>query len=302
MKLHRIAFSCFALAISAAAFQAQAIGRLADVTVVDRTTGATLPVYQHRGEYWVAGTPGNRYAIALRNRTDERVLSVMSVDGVNVVSGETAGVNQGGYVFGAQDSYRITGWRKSNSEVAAFVFTASQNSYASRTGRPDDVGVIGVALFREKITEVVDAAPAYSSKESESRGKSVPAPATVPAPAAADRAAPAAPRANAAHESSAQSEKSSSSQRSDEAASIAKPSAKLGTAHGSRETSRTTETEFERRQSQPNEIIRIRYDSRENLIAAGVIKERTYPSPRSPSAFPGSGEGAFVPDPPQRRY
>ena len=67
---------------------AQAIGRLADVTIVDRDTGATLPVHYARGEYWVAGRPGARYAITVRNRLGERVLVVPSVDGVNVLSGD----------------------------------------------------------------------------------------------------------------------------------------------------------------------------------------------------------------------
>ncbi|MBW8723038.1 MAG: hypothetical protein JF626_14645, partial [Polaromonas sp.] len=37
------------LAASTLALQAQAVGRLADVTVIDRNTGATLPLYHHRG-------------------------------------------------------------------------------------------------------------------------------------------------------------------------------------------------------------------------------------------------------------
>jgi hypothetical protein len=35
------------------------------------------------------------------------------------------------------------------SEVAAFVFTPLPDSYAARTDRPGNVGVIGVAVFRE---------------------------------------------------------------------------------------------------------------------------------------------------------
>ena len=49
---------------------AQAIGRLADVTIVDRDTGATLPVHYARGEYWVAGRPGARYAITVLQGLD----------------------------------------------------------------------------------------------------------------------------------------------------------------------------------------------------------------------------------------
>ena len=47
----------------------------------------------------MAGRPGATYAIEIHNRLDERVPAVTSVDGVNVVSGETAAWNQTGYVF-----------------------------------------------------------------------------------------------------------------------------------------------------------------------------------------------------------
>ena len=77
------------------------------------------------------------------------------------------------------------------------------------------------------------------------------------------------------------------------------PSAKLGTAHVQRETSVVTHTSFTRLQEQPNEIISIRYDSRENLIASGVIREpiaRPY-LPPVPRAFPQSDNLSYVPDP-----
>lgn len=63
------------------------------------------------------------------------------------------------------------------------------------------------------------------------------------------------------------------------------PSPKLGTGHGQREDSVVSHTSFERLQTQPNEIITIRYDSRENLVAAGIIYER---SNRPPNPFPNS--------------
>ncbi len=140
--------------------EAHAVGRLADVSVIDRDSGCALATHYYRGEYWVAGSPGARYAIAIRNRLGERVLAVTSVDGINVVSGATAGWGQTGYVFGAGEDYRITGWRKSDADVAAFAFTPSPNSYAERTGRPANVGIIGVALFRERLAAVVPESPA----------------------------------------------------------------------------------------------------------------------------------------------
>jgi hypothetical protein len=77
------------------------------------------------------------------------------------------------------------------------------------------------------------------------------------------------------------------------------PALKLGTAHGNRESSVVSNTSFERLQAQPNEVIRIRYDSRENLVALGVIRE---PVARAPAlqAFPQSPPGtSYVPDPPR---
>ncbi|HMT65867.1 MAG TPA: hypothetical protein PKE22_13525, partial [Ottowia sp.] len=130
---------------------AHAVGRLVDVNLIDRDSGARLPVYRHDGQWWAAGRPGGRYAVELRNTTGARVLGVMSVDGVNVISGETAGWDQSGYVLSSGQRAPITGWRKSDAEVAAFHFTALPLSYAARTGRPDHVGVIGVAVFRERL-------------------------------------------------------------------------------------------------------------------------------------------------------
>lgn len=279
---------------------AQAIGRLADVTIVDRDTGATLPVHYAKGEYWVAGRPGARYAITVRNRLGERVLAVPSVDGVNVLSGETAAWDQRGYVFSPYERYQITGWRKSSSEVAAFEFSHIANSYASRTGRPGHVGVIGVALFREQ-PPVPSSSPSvrpepYSQRERRDNGmgegdagnrlgrlREEPAPAVPPSPAAP---AP-----------SAQAESSARSQSADSVAKAAPmPSAKLGTAHGQRETSVVTHTTFTRLQDRPNEIISIRYDSRENLIASGVIRE-PIARPHVPRAFPQSDNFSYVPDP-----
>lgn len=76
---------------------------------------------------------------------------VLSVDGVNVISGETAASQQSGYVLGPWEQTEISGWRKSQQEVAQFYFTALPDSYAARTERPDNVGVIGAAVFREKV-------------------------------------------------------------------------------------------------------------------------------------------------------
>ena len=233
-------------------------GNLADVTVYDRAENRTLPVYHHNGRHYVVGTPGNEYQIRVRNRTGADVLTVVSVDGVNAVSGETASWDQTGYVLGRFQTYDVKGWRKSEQRVAAFFFTEHQNSYAARTGRPDNVGAIGVALFRRKPQEPAPAiSQPYSGAQKHRSG---------------DAAGPAAARAG-------------------ELASAA-PEAPLGTGHGRTETSHARHVGFERATSEPAETVVIYYDSYANLLARGIVPRQPAPRP-GPNPFPG-----FVPDPP----
>ena len=280
MKLARLAAAAGLAAASLfTALPVQAVGSLIDVSLVDRDSGHTLPVYRHHGEYWVAGRPGARYAIQVRNASGEQLMGVMSVDGVNVITGDTASWDQSGYVLSRYQNAQITGWRKSNDEVAAFHFTALPKSYAARTGRPRDVGVIGVAVFREKPL-------------------SPPPPVYRPAPRreapAAGESADALEREGAAKSAEAPMD----AVRSSRAAPQAAP--RLGTGHGERESSPVTHTRFERRAGQPDEVITLRYDSRDNLLALGVIP-RPPSGPRRLDAFPESPSAGYVPDPPAWR-
>jgi len=81
-------------------------------------------------------------------------------------------VGQSGYVLGAGEAYEITGWRKSDAEIAAFNFTSAGRSYAERTGRPANIGVIGVALFLERPAQISQYVPLDQKSEESSRGRS----------------------------------------------------------------------------------------------------------------------------------
>lgn len=83
------------------------------VDVVERASGRVLPSWQHEGRRYVAGEPGTRYLIRVRNTTPRRLLAVVSVDGINVLSGETAAPDQRGYVLAPWRTSQIDGWRKS---------------------------------------------------------------------------------------------------------------------------------------------------------------------------------------------
>jgi hypothetical protein len=271
-----------ALAVDA---RAQTLGGLADIAIIDCDTGVALSPHYYRGEYWVAGRPGAKYSIEVHNRLAERLLAVTSVDGVNVLSGETAAWDQAGYVFEPGERYQISGWRKSDAEVAAFAFTVSPDSYAERTGRPANVGVIGIALYRERRPQAWAPPPTWH------------APVPPPAPIAQDSSGAG---AQTSRERSAIVSIAPERMAAAPSAGIApspQSAPKLGTGHGEREYSYVSHTEFARLQTQPNEVIRIRYDSLDNLLAMGVIR-RGRPVPSDVNPFPGAPSPAYVPDPP----
>lgn len=247
-----------ALALPAAA---HGVGSLARVTVIDRTAGQELPVHWKAGQAYVVGRPGNEYQVRVRNVAGEDLLAVVAVDGVNVLSGQTAAVSQGGYVVGSYASVDVAGWRKSLERIAAFYFTTLPDSYAARTGRPENVGVIGVALFRRKPPEPV---AMESWRASPFAGNGAPA------------SAPPAPLAR--------------SEASESRAKAPMADSTLGTGHGRSERNVVRWTQFERASDSPAETITIRYDSHANLVAMGVLPAPRLP--RHPEAFPG-----FVPDP-----
>jgi hypothetical protein len=242
-----------------------------EVQVYDRTAGSYLPVYWHDGERHIAGEPGHEYEIRICNQEAGRVLAVTSVDGVNVITGRTAHPRQSGYVIDPFGYVEIDGWRKSLAEVAAFYFTSLPDSYAARTGRPENVGVIGVAVFRERQRYPV---PLYQQSVPAAESEAPHPPSYPDAGAAGKAAAPSA-------EARAQSEVPARDER-------------LGTGHGQRRDSGATYVDFERASKRPDEVITIYYDSWRNLVARGVIPkpQRRY-AERIPQPFPAG----FVPDP-----
>jgi hypothetical protein len=272
---------------------AWADARLVQVDVIDRDDARPLHLWRDHGRPVVAGRPGARYSLRLVNTTGARVLAVVAIDGVNVISGETAATSQRGYVLEPWQRTEITGWRKSDTEVAAFEFTALSDSYAARTGRPQDVGVIGVAVFREapqvEVSESRPARPPMPRVEDGAEGMAKAA-TGAPPPAAAEpgeaRGAADVARAVASPEART---------------AAPQPAQRLGTGHGEHETSVARVTTFERATTQPEQRVEIRYDSEENLAAAGIV-----PPPRTawtplPQAFPADPPRSYVPDPPAAR-
>lgn len=120
-----------------------------EVELLD-AAGRSLPTFDADGRFYVLGNIGERYRIRVSNPTSSRIEAVVSVDGLDVIDGETATVGKRGYVVGPHSNIVIDGFRVSTSHVAAFRFSSVARSYAGRKGVARNVGVIGVAVFAER--------------------------------------------------------------------------------------------------------------------------------------------------------
>lgn len=284
-----------------AAVDAHAVGRLIDVNVIDRDSNMQLPIIRYHGRYYVAGEPGHHYRIELQSLRDRRILGVVSVDGVNAISGDTAHWSQPGYVLDAYRRFSVLGWRKSEQQVADFLFTDLGQSYAALTGRPDNVGVIGVAVFRERAPvereatyfQVPEPQIAIKDRRQSPVVESQPMPAQAE-PVQAMRAqampapAPAAPvqEAGAAVPQAQMAAQAAPKRRITQADTLGP----LGTGHGEREDSVVHTVDFQRASDTPDEVVTIYYDTRARLVAQGILPAAPV---HTPQAFPGH----YAPDP-----
>jgi hypothetical protein len=246
------------------------------LNVVDRTGAGVLKKYTAAARTFVAGEAGRPYALQVSNRSSSRVMVVLTVDGINVITGKTGDWSDVGYVLEPWSTHEIRGWRKSDREVASFEFTGLRDSYAARTGRPGSVGVIGMAEFSEKlVARPRPSSPPHASARESANSSSIP---------------------SAASADSARSESGAGAPSMD-GPSTALPE-KLGTGHGQREWSASRQVRFERATRRPNAITTIEYDTFNSLVYAGVIKTPPPLHPTRPAAFPV--QQRYVPDPPPR--
>lgn len=215
-----------------------------------------LPVYVQAGRTYVLGEIGERYRLHIVNPTAGRVEAVVSVDGLDAIDGRPAHRGKRGYLVGPFDDVTVEGWRTSLDAVAAFRFSSVRASYAARTGPDRNVGVIGVAFFRERQVQPRREVIARPAPASASRSDSAPVPAA---------AAPKAPSGGSAADGSG--------------AAAAPPNANearpgLGTEFGEAHVSHVTEVPFTRASTRPDALFVVRYDDAPGLAARGIRVER----------------------------
>jgi len=207
-------------------------------------------VYWHDGRAWDRGRPGNEYQVTLRSRQSQDVLAVISVDGVNVVTGQTADPSQSGYVLAparrarhprlAQETCRRP--RRSTSPRCRLVCGAHRATGQRRRDRRGAVPPQGRA----------DTAAAGLTGRSRHRPRSAGIRGTRRV------AAPGRWKTGSARDT-------------------------VGRRIRRRSTSPSSE-----RPSSPAEVVTLYYDSHANLLARGIIREPIPVAPLQPRPFPAS--------------
>ena len=125
--------------------------------------GRPINEYPHNGQLFVEGRDGSNFEIEFKNLSPLRVEAVLAVDGLSVIDGSEAGPTSSGYVVEPYGKVRIPGWKLSDEQVAAFVFSGKKKSYAAQTGSGStrNTGVLGAMVFAEKRKAYVNAHHQY---------------------------------------------------------------------------------------------------------------------------------------------
>ena len=103
-------------------------------TVEVLVNGKPVKKYNHQSKVYIEGRSGTEYSLRLRNNSFDRVLAIISVDGVNVITGQVASENDTGYIIDPNSSIDVSGFRKDKNTVGSFVFRGKNESY-SKDGR-----------------------------------------------------------------------------------------------------------------------------------------------------------------------
>jgi hypothetical protein len=233
---------------------------------LEAVDGGPLPTFRQGGLRYVLGEPGTRYNVRVSNPTSERVEVVVTVDGRDAVSGQPGDyVTQRGYLIEPWGSLLVEGFRRNLDEVAAFRFTDRSQSYSALRGTPENVGVIGVAVFPERARpkRPLWRPRPYSSDDRAAPERAAGAPAPKPAAAPRAEASRATPPSDGHRERAYHGEGPRKRQGDG-------PS-NIGTQFGESEDSSVVEVAFQRRSpTHPVALLTLRYDDFEGLEARGI--------------------------------
>ena len=232
--------------------------------------------YPHKGDIWIEGRSNSCYEIELINKSPNRVMVIVSVDGVGVVDGAPASYDSRGFVLNGHETLRVPGWVSGSQSAAQFVFSDVKRSYANQVGQDGNPGVIGAAWFSEKTPVYVQHA-VTSDVFVKSQITSTPVwnPRSMVTHAVGNASSCGPLTLDSWPQSSC---------------------ASLGTAWGEQTAFPTQQAPFVKAHHTPQAVMVIRYDHADNLRAMGIrLKDKL--SVSSSQAFPGNNSGYCKPPP-----
>ena len=95
--------------------------------------GKPVREYNYDQKTFLEGRPGSQYSLKLKNNSGKRVIAVISVDGLNVITGEPEDGDGAGYIVERYSSVDIKGFRHDMNSVGAFKFCEKSKSYCNST-------------------------------------------------------------------------------------------------------------------------------------------------------------------------
>jgi hypothetical protein len=119
----------------------------------------------HNSQTYIEARKGTNYTIQLKNKSNRKALAILSLDGIDVIKGRRGEDAQSGYIVDPYSTIEVKGYRISDEEVAAFVFSDGFKSYANTIGAKTEGGtkkttknngVIGARITLEKEPEIED--------------------------------------------------------------------------------------------------------------------------------------------------
>lgn len=248
-------------------------GRMVGVAVeVGGRPAHLYPAPDGSGRHYLEAREGASYVLRLTNRCGERLGVVVTVDGLNAISGGRGHGRGRMYVLDPGQQTTVRGWRTSLQDVRRFTFVDEEASYAARSGKANSrMGWIELSVYREKHHWTRRFFPEDSVSRDHGEADPRPGRAEAPATAAEAEARP-------------------------EVKSQARPRARSypGTGWGAPTRDPVVLVDFEPRRS-PAQRTTLRYEYRDALVALGVL-----PSPHAPRdrlAERDQGRDGFAPPP-----
>ena len=246
--------------------------------------GKEVTKYDHDGKVFIEGRKGSEYEIVVDNLTSLNKKVVISVDGLNIISGDKKW--EQGYVIKPYARIKIPGWLKDNSTAAKFEFSSKKDSYNSKNdeGQSTSIGVIGCLVYDEDITNKyrsiqISAQPYnYNNPNSMLFGASLNASSLT-----------ASASSTSMYDTTTRRVKGVAKGLESASASVNN----VGTGHGDKTSFKTTQVDYDF-YTTPSNRLTVYYDDASGLEARGIIvkKEKVFVDP---DPFPGYG--SFCPDP-----